>query len=292
LLSLLFPLHSNLLIDLNFKTMKRKAFNLSLILMMISLTVTISCKKETETKNSPANISKVVMENSTCEAAFADAFRQVDKACRQNNVKDVNSCPSVSIVPADLTYPKDMVVDYGTSCTGDDGAMRSGKIVIHLTSLYTDSGSVTTITFDNYYVNGRKITGTEIIINKGTNIAGHQVFDVNIQNGNLFSIDGTTSYNSLQHREWVAGDNTLFDPLDDIYMITGTANGITTDGTSYTLDITSPLQATISCAWIESGIILISPQGSPAITVDYGSGSCDNDAVATCSGYVTNIEMP
>ena len=272
--------------------MKRKAFKLSLILVMISLFVNIGCKKETETNKSSANPTKVVMENSTCEAAFADAFRQADKACRENNVKEINSCPAVTITPFDLSYPKDMTIDYGTSCTGDDSAIRSGKIMVHLTMSYVDSGSVTTITFDNYYVNGRKITGTETITNHGKNNNGHYVFDVIIQNGNLFSVDGVTAYNSVQQREWIQGDNTLFDPLDDVYMIAGTSNGTTTQGTNFSITITSPLKATISCAWIESGIIAITQQNNPTINVDYGSGNCDNDAVATCNGYTTNIEMP
>ncbi len=274
--------------------MKRKAVNFSLILVIVSLTANLSCKKETETntKDPSANVSKVAMENSTSEAAFADAFRQVDKACKENNLKNINSCPIVTITPFDLTYPKDLVIDYGTSCTGDDGAARSGKILAHLTKSYIDSGSVTTVTFDNYYVNNRKITGTEIITNHGMNGGGHHVFDVTIQNGNLYSVDGVTVYNSVQQREWIQGDNTLLNPLDDVYMITGTASGTTTDGTTYTLIINTPLKVAVNCAWVESGIIEITPLNNPTITVDYGTGDCDNNAVATCSGYTTNIVMP
>lgn len=274
--------------------MKRKTFNLSLILVIVCLVVTVGCKKEkeAETKNPSANVTKVAMENSTSEAAFADAFRQVDKACKENNLKNINSCPVVTITPFDLTYPKDLVIDYGTSCTGDDGAVRSGKILAHLTKSYIDSGSVTTVTFDNYYVNGRKITGTEVITNYGINNAGHHVFNVTIQNGNLYSVDGVTAYNSVQQREWIQGDNTLLNPLDDVYMITGTANGTTTDGTTYTLTITTPLKVAVNCAWVESGIIEITPLNNPTISVNYGNGDCDNNAVATCSVYTTNIIMP
>jgi hypothetical protein len=274
--------------------MKRKALSLSVIAMIVSLMITFSCKKEkeTETNDPPVSVVKVATENASIEAAFADAYRQADKACRENNIKDINSCPVVTITPFNLTYPKDVVIDYGTSCTGDDGAVRSGKILLHLTQNYVDSGSVVTVTFDNYYINNRKITGTETITNHGINNAGHHVFNVVIQNGNLFSLDGVTTYNSVQQREWIEGDNTWLNPIDDVYMITGTGNGITTEGTSYTVTITSPLRASINCAWIQSGIIDITSQNYPVISINYGTGDCDNMAVATCSGYSTNIVMP
>lgn len=271
----------------------KKAIGLALILLVSGVIYT-GCKKDNNDNSFATTVdySKVATENATVEAAFNDAFRQVDQTLNENDVKGTNSCATVTITPFDLTYPKDVVIDYGTSCTGVDGVVRSGKILAHLTDAYVDSGSVTTVTFDNYYVNGRKITGTEIIANAGTNTAGHHVFSVAIQNGNLYSADGVTSYNSTQEREWISGDTTLLDPFDDVYMITGTANGTTTDGTTYTLTVTSALKVAVSCPWVESGEIEIDPMGGSIITISYGSGACDNAATGTCSGYVFNIVMP
>jgi hypothetical protein len=259
-----------------------------------------SCKKDdsSSTTNNQIkppttpNVAKAATENATIDGAFTDAFRQVDKAAKENNVKGVNSCPTVTFIPADLTtYPKDLTIDFGTSCTGTDGVIRSGQILVHLTKCYIDSGSVTTVTFNNYYVNGNKITGTEIITNEGKNTAGHPVFEVQVQNGNLYSISGVTTYNSVQQREWISGYNTLLDPMDDVYLITGTASGVTTDGTAYTVTITSPLQVALNCAWIESGTLDITESGIPVITLDYGTGNCDDIATATCDGYSVTINM-
>jgi hypothetical protein len=257
-----------------------------------------SCKKEETSPSTPTNptsttdkASKAATENASAEAAFSDAFRQVDKAAKQNQ-RDMNSCPTITFTPADFTtYPKDLVIDFGTSCTGTDGAIRSGKILAHLTKCYIDSGSVTTITFDNYYVNSHLITGTETITNEGRNTAGHQVFAVQVVNGNYYSPDGVTTYNSTQEREWIEGEGTLLDPMDDVYMITGNANGTTTDGTTYTAIITSALRVAVGCAWIESGILEINETNIPVITLDYGTGDCDNIATATCYGYTFTIYM-
>lgn len=252
-----------------------------------------SCKKEdSSNQNNPptaTSFTKAATESASSEVAFADAFRQVDQALKEN--KDVNACPTLTFIPADLTFPKDVVIDFGTSCTGSDGVIRSGKILAHLTKSYTDSGSVTTITFDNYVVNSHQITGTETITNMGRNNAGNLVFEVQVVNGNYYSPDGVTIYNSEQQREWIAGESTLLDPMDDVYLITGTADGTTTDGNSYTVVITSPLLVAVGCAWIESGTLEITEQNLPVITLDYGTGDCDNIAVATCFGYTVTIYM-
>jgi len=266
------------------------------IIVCSAILMSAGCKKDPvpTTPTSPANqATKVAMENATIDAAFTDAFRQVELAIKQNGLKEISSCCNVTFTPADLgTFPKDVVIDYGTSCTGSDGVVRSGQILAHMTSAYQDSGSVTTITFNNFYVNNRHITGTERITNVGINADGHRLFDVEVQNGNLYSPDGITVYNSLQQREWIAGDSTLLDPTDDVYVITGTASGTTTNNVNYTLVITTPLLVAVDCAWIQSGVVEITEPNIPVITLDYGNGTCDDDAVATCSGYTFNIVMP
>jgi hypothetical protein len=274
--------------------MKTKIVDSIAALLILLAIVFVGCKKDNNNNNTPTipNYSKVATENASIEAAFTDAFRQVDKTCKENGVKDINTCPTVTITPFDLvTYPKDVEIDYGTSCLGTDGVYRSGKILAHLTKAYIDSSSVTTVTFDNYYVNLHHITGTEVITNLGKNQANHHVFGVEIQNGNLYSIDGVSVYNSTQQREWIAGDNTLLDPTDDVYLVTGTGSGTTTDGTAYTVNIVTPLQVAVGCAWIESGILNITIANNPNIQIDYGSGACDNAALVTWGVYSFNLVM-
>jgi len=266
------------------------------IIVCTAIIMTAGCKKDPAPVNpvSPANqATKVATENASVDAAFTDAFRQVEMAIKQHGLKNISSCCTVTFTPTDLsTYPKDVVIDYGTSCTGYDGVVRSGQILAHMTKAYPDSASLTIVTFNNYYVNNRLITGTERITNTGKNAAGHHTFDVEVQNGNLYSPDGITVYNSIQQREWIEGDSTLLDPTDDVYMITGTANGTTTDNVHYTATITKALRVAVGCAWIESGVVEITEPNIPVISLDYGNGTCDNNAVATCSGYTFNIVMP
>lgn len=270
------------------------------VIVCLASVMNVGCKKDADSVPNPTNpaspmtqAAKVTTENASIQAAFADAFQQVDLVLMQNGLRLTHSSVIITITPNDLTsYPKDVVIDYGTSNTGSDGVVRSGQILAHLTAPYIDSGSVTTISFNNYYVNNRLITGTETITNSGRNSAGNYMFDVVILNGNLYSPDGVTVYNSHQQREWIEGDNTLLDLFDDVYLITGNGSGITTDHSNYTFIITQPLRATIACAWVESGKLDITELNIPVITLDYGDGNCDDQAIATCGGYTYNITMP
>jgi hypothetical protein len=285
--------------------MKTKCIILGVIAAAAIGLILNSCKKDnliptTPTQVTPttnANASKSATESATTDEAFTDAFHQVDVAAKENTLKkktDSTACPVVTITPFDLTtYPKNMIIDFGSSCTGPDGIVRSGQILANLTNCYIDSGSVTTITFNNYYVNGNKITGTEIITNEGRNSLGQPVFGVQVQNGNLYSSNGVTTYNSVQQRTWIQGYNTPLNPMDDVYSITGTANGVTAGGTSYSIVITSPLQVALDCAWVESGTITITEPNTPVITISYGNGTgtCVNTATVSCDGYTFVITL-
>ncbi len=284
-----------------FKTKKMKTVKLFFICIIVcsASIMYVGCKKETNPVPNPTipispmnQAGKVALENASIQGAFADAFQQVDLVIHQNGLRSTHSSVIITITPNDLTtYPKDVVIDFGTSNTGSDGVVRSGQILAHLTAPYIDSGSVTTISFNDYHVNNRLITGTETINNAGKNSVGHYVFDVIILNGNLYSPDGVTVYNSHQQREWIVGDNTLLDLMDDVYLVTGTGSGNTTANVNYTLNITEALQVAIACAWVESGKVDITEPNIPVITLDYGNGNCDDQAIATCGGYTYAITM-
>ena len=73
-------------------------------------------------------------------------------------------------------------------------------------------------------------------------------------------------------------------PWDDEYLITGTQNGTSANGKSYTIETTSPLNVIVSCRWIRSGTLNLVIQDLPTIAIDYGDGTCDSKAVATVNG--------
>ncbi len=103
------------------------------------------------------------------------------------------------------------------------------------------------------------------------------------------------TWNSQRQREWIAGDTTtgltLQDYSDDIYSITGSADGSTFEGVSYTANITQALIVQVGCRWIQAGTFDLTPVGLATRSFDYGSGACDDDATLTVNGATIPIKL-
>jgi hypothetical protein len=250
-----------------------------------------SCKKKEDPKT---NNYRAAQDNALAEGTFNRSYSQISKAAHQIGNKSTNDtiigCPTLYISG---TWPnKTLILDFGSSCTGDDGVVRSGKIISHITGLYVDSSSVVTSSFDNYVetINGvpHQITGTQVITNLGHNPAGHPYFSVDVTGASITYAEGTINWTSQRENEWIAGYDTYMNPWDDEYNVTGVANGTDINGAAFTVTITSPLLCkfcTSIYSWIvASGTLDIVNAGYPTITVDYGTGTCDWIIYITVNG--------
>ena len=97
-------------------------------------------------------------------------------------------------------------------------------------------------------------------------------------------------WSSFREREWIAGEDTFY-RHDDVYLITGTANGTSTGGFSFTMVITNPLRKEIGCRHMVSGTFEFTPGNRPVRILDYGDGECDNIATITVNGVTRTIYL-
>ncbi|MCF8298882.1 MAG: hypothetical protein K9J13_15140 [Saprospiraceae bacterium] len=274
---------------------------IALLFIMIFTIVYFGCKKD-----KADNSTQSAKDYALAENIFSDVFKQVDDAAKSEDDSLFNSksksqqlsqaggCATVSISPFDtITWPKTLVVDFGvTNCLCIDNKYRRGKILANFTGRYRDSTTVITITFDNYYVNDNKVEGTKIVTNNGHNSNGNLSFSINVINAKIINSSGTILWNSTRTREWIAGESTKWPNIwDDVYLISGSANGSNINGVSFTVDITSSLRVEIGCRWIVEGKLELKSQGIATRFVDYGNGSCDNQASVTVNGNVYNITL-
>jgi len=194
----------------------------------------------------------------------------------------LSQCATVTIDTAG--NPKHITIDFGTTnCACSDGRNRRGKVLVAYSGGYRDSASTYTISFDGYYVNDYHVEGTKTVTNKGTNSSGNKWFDINV-NGTITSPGGQVlTWTSQRQREWVAGESTLLNWLDDVYHITGTASGTSFAGVSFSASITSPLVVALNCYWIKDGVLEFTPSGIQTRVINYGyqNGACDNKAEVT-----------
>lgn len=283
---------------------------LNLIIVSVLLLSLLACEKDGN-DNVIDSTTTSSRDNTTAENMFADIKKVVEEAADDegqtskigNNKSGYTfgTCATVTINPAwtSPTWPKVMEIDFGTTnCTGNYGVARRGKLVVTLTGKYRDAGTTLTVQPQDYYVNDIKVEGTKTITNDGYNANNHLSFTVDVVNGKLtYPNNKEITWASTRVNEWIEGDSTtLFTHgfagvCDDVYLITGSANGVNRKGTSYTVTVTSPLRKEICCRWVVSGTLDIVPNGSDPRILDFGSGTCDNQATITINGNTYNIPM-
>ncbi|SDL63338.1 hypothetical protein SAMN05421823_107106 [Catalinimonas alkaloidigena] len=177
-----------------------------------------------------------------------------------------------------------ITIDFGTeNCLCKDDRYRRGKIIATYEGTYQTAGTTVTITLDDYYVNDFHVEGTKRVINKGENEAGNLWYEVSVQ-GTITRPDGRQfSHTSTHQREWLEGNSTQAWG-DDVFGITGNASGVSARGIVHTTEIEEAIIIKRACRFPVSGIATFTREGGlvdRSLTIDYGDGACDNEAVVT-----------
>jgi hypothetical protein len=194
----------------------------------------------------------------------------------------------IDITPATIgVFPKTVTLDFGTGCTDTD-INRKGKINIVIDKLFFSTGAKATITFDNYYVNGIKVEGTQILTNLST--VGGFAYEYTVTEGKLTYPNGSVyQYGGTRTLTQTAGADTPIDLGDDTYELTG--NATLKDSTSLAaVKIDSALVRKLSCAYIGKGVLTVTVN-SHAAKVNYGNGDCDNKALLTVGDKTKEITL-
>lgn len=194
----------------------------------------------------------------------------------------IGDCATITVTPNDSTYPKTVTIDFGDSCRGRDGKVRSGKIVLHFTGPIRRPGSVVTMTFVNYYVNRVHIEGTKIFKNLSEPPVLHK-WSVEVLDGKVTFPNGRGyTYDGIKTVKQIAGMLTNV-VRDDVYQITGRSKTVFRNGTTVNINTEDPLIKKVACHWISEGTLKIKIN-SRILFLDFGfpnNGGCDNKALLT-----------
>lgn len=193
-----------------------------------------------------------------------------------------------------LSFPRVITIDFGTGCTDGRGTTRSGQIIItHELDNFLDVGNNIQVSFNNYFQNGKQISGATNFHNNGYNGAGNitmigtSTIVTTSTNGNSSTINTTQNY------EMLAGENTSTKE-DDQYAVTGNAVGSSSDGSQLDYSIIQPLIKfrTTGCnEFYVQGVTRTRKTGQPEKYLDYGNGTCDNLGIETVNGVSQSITL-
>lgn len=174
--------------------------------------------------------------------------------------------------------------------TGPDSVLRYGRVDMTLSGDFYTTGTTISITFVDYAEDGMSVTGDDSLVNAG--MTNDSLLFVNTVKEGIVHKDtmGVIRFSSrLEYRVPVSAPGY---PLQSLIMLTGTTEGISSKGHSFSADVKTPVAFpvyTSRCAWPRQGkIMVVVPDGEimnsdirfPALT------SC-NDSVYYDFGSTT-----
>lgn len=201
------------------------------------------------------------------------------------------TCATYTLTPADVsTFPKTLVVDFGSGCTSNDGITRKGKITYVLSGKVLMPGTTITATFQNYAVFGYQLEGTYSITNTST-MAGAS-FTTKVTGGKItFPNTYWYTYSGDKTIKLTAGAATPSDLTDDVYSIEGSNSFASALGNTLEVTITTKLSKSYTCHNIGSGVISFTFNNKINGTLDFGDGTCDNQATISVGAITKQVTL-
>ena len=303
------------------------------ILLLLGFTLTLfSCIKENSDnliETEEIELSKVASEgDAQSEQSYSQIFDDVigmsDEVGvmgsgifgREYGLDTAQRCFTVRVERPNAPQPFPMIVTINfpqSGCVGPDGRVRRGQMRTTYTNRLMVSGAESITTFLNYSVDSVTVGGTYKVKNivEPVQLAifppqyNHKWL-VKVEGGRLGYPNGNVvEWNSTKTIEQIEGSHT---PIlrDDVFKITGNANGVTvrsigmtgpTVSTWWNSETIEPLIRKNSCRWIVKGKIKTIRRNlsntSPWIGIlDFGNGMCDNQATLNINGNIRTITLP
>jgi hypothetical protein len=276
----------------------------SILVIMLATTILITgCKKLVHQNIQAASNSSVAL------ITYNDVFEQlnaaVDSSLNQKTVTAWNLagsvCADVSLSELGTTFPKTLIIDYGTECIDFEGTSRTGKIIAVFSGNFKEENTTINLSFDQFSAGQYGLEGTDSIMNNGLDASGNPVFSEFLRNTVISWGNQSIQWNADLTRTWIEGYMTNFATdttggtlglaglNDDVFELIGLASGNDSKTHPFTLKITNPLVLKTECDYITEGILVISPANFNNGTVDYGMGGCEKQAIIEVEGEVFNF---
>lgn len=270
--------------------------------------VLASCQKDNINQDQNSEeITEAAASDMVLQAASEDVFDNaagIDLATAGDDIgmygeagiglftEQTTRCFTVTVTPRERgVFPKKVVLDFGNGCEVK-GRVRKGKIITVYSGPLHRPGSKAVTEFDGYQVDNLQITGRHEIQNTTEPGSNQRRFTRTVTNAKV--TEATTgvwrSWSGTTIMRQVEGNGTPFWPLDDVYQFIHTRRGESSKGISWTTETKEPLVKTFTCRWISKGILEITRNGKKG-QLNFGDGTCDNEATLTVNGASKVIKL-
>lgn len=205
--------------------------------------------------------------------------------------------PCLVVTTDTASSPKHISLDFGSGCSNSnpngDYFLISGSVSFEYSG-EDSTGAFLNITYNNFVLNNYySFNGTLNFTNTGVNGAGDTTaaIDANLQTN---CKKDTLEITGINHLDVVAFYERNVPNPNKLMHFSGSGSGTTSGGVSFTQIITIPLTIRMTQACSEhftEGQVLIQSTGLPDKTIDYGDGTCDDQATVAENGSSYSITL-
>jgi len=139
-----------------------------------------------------------------------------------------------------------------------DNKFRRGSFDAYFSGPVFDEGVTASILTDEHYVDDSLVEAKLNILFTGINMSDLPEYNLNLDYCKI-KLQDTTKVNGVTISAdftliWSEGYLTPSIHEDDVYLISGTASGLSSDGYEFFVDIQDPLEDYVDCWWISKGL--------------------------------------
>ena len=270
--------------------------------LMIAAVLFFSACSEDEPSISLTEQEKSDYESEQAAENLFDAVESITNSAAQYNAssggriaqsedKEI-ACAEISIIENQLT------INFGEEgCVGPDGKTRKGKVIVIFEGTWLTTDFIITTTLKDFYIDDVKVEGTRYEMNKGFNQeTSTWTNEVKIKEGKVIWPNET-----FATRESVRTHEFSFNTETKEFELTveGEAAGTNVLGDYYESNITEPLVFRSSCLlegkYLPSSgtskITFPENEEKSDVSINFGSGDCDNKFVVEVERGSVEVEM-
>lgn len=268
--------------------MKTKFFLKTSLLAFVCIALAAtSCSDDDSLMDNETEEAEMAELSSVSENESDDILELLDEVEMSFDGDEAGRVSQLCAVITNDTENHILTIDFGDGCVGPYGRTRSGKIIVAYSGVVNDGVSNRIITFDDYVVNNKAITGSielrDITVNEDGTISSTKKLvglTVTFPNGQFVSFTGSRT------RVWTDGVRDG-DPTNNKFRITGSVEGVWSNGSTFTHRIVEPIIADWSCAASGgfariAGVVEVERLRGHVKRlrkIIYGDGTCDNRIV-------------
>lgn len=266
-------------------------------LLVVAVLLSACNPKEEEDNNDVSRVDQTANKNNNEAEIHYNAIDNIvstQVSYHENKTENKVATNNLSEICATVNYTWDekeayiasMTIDFGEGCL-HNGVTRSGKINIAKDGKFNQVGVKTTVTLENYKVNGFAVEGSlerNISEVSGNLLNGSIFYDVTVRDAKITAPNGNFfTWKSDRSSE-------LKLPAFEVY-VQGTAEGDDIFGNPFEVEIKEKLKLIPGCQHIVSGVLEIRPASLAPRTINYGNGSCDGKATLKVNNNSYTIDL-